>query len=422
MECKIDVFISCAQEDEDLCSQLQMQLRILERNNLINIWHRGMINPGDEYEKERDEHLHEAHIILLLVSQYFVNADDCYQVEMERAMRKHYSGETRVIPILLRPMNWEVMEFAQLQVLPTNKRPITSWPDRYEAFSRVVEGIRKVIEELRPPSFTETTNNSRLYNSLVRLDYKEQMGMFQHFKNEKRQIGAFLVHGAPSHGQGWLVNRLVMSLPNNTSALCFNFGFERKASGRSLRDLWSGLARWVGLKYPSIPIGPYSSREIVGFQQEIIKRVYELWQRQTVVLTLGKLHEVVEAQYINKFMQEFWLPLAGMASSNPRPVSKYYLLMFLVDNADYVDKWNLQSATQFDQARDPSVLVRLQKLTQFSHRVLDDWIEFEVDTLPADLTAQNILDNSENGIPEFVLDHICGLFGCEWHELVKYRV
>lgn len=427
MEVKLNIFISCAQEDEELRNQLQMQLRILERLNLISIWHKGKINPGEEPEKERNTRLDKAHIILLLTSQHFVDADDCYGIEMMRAMGLHDSGKAHVIPILLRPFDWESTEFARLQVLPMNKKPVTSWSDRNEALSHIAEGIRKVVEELQKSQqaysiVEEIVDSNRLYNTLVRLDYREQVRVFQQFKNEKRQVGAFLIHGAPSYGQGWLLNRLIKQLPNSSAALDFKFSFERKACGRSLKDLWSELAKWVGLKNLPYSMAPYSQQEVINWRQEIVKRVHGLWQRNTVILILSKLHEMGDDQYINKFLEEFWLPLTAMAQKTLSQSPKHYLLMFLVDTADCVNTWNVSVAKQLDQSWEPCVPIKLEKLSRFSRDVLDSWIGYEVDTLPANLTAHDILDNSEDGIPEFVLDHVCGLFGYDWPELVKYRV
>ncbi len=56
----------------------------------------------------------------------------------------------RVIPILLRPVEWELANFGVLEILPQNKKPIISWTSRDEAFLEVAKGIRKAIETLPP--------------------------------------------------------------------------------------------------------------------------------------------------------------------------------------------------------------------------------------------------------------------------------
>lgn len=69
---------------------------------------------------------------------------------MKQAMERHERGESRVIPIILRPVYWQKAPFGKLQALPTDARPVTSskWHTQDEAFFDVAEGIRVAIEEL----------------------------------------------------------------------------------------------------------------------------------------------------------------------------------------------------------------------------------------------------------------------------------
>ena len=75
--------------------------------------------------------------------------DTCYHLEIQRAIERHQSGEARVIPILLRPVDWQGSLDRQLDVLPKNHQPVTTWPDPDEAFQEIAGGIRQVAMELR---------------------------------------------------------------------------------------------------------------------------------------------------------------------------------------------------------------------------------------------------------------------------------
>ena len=57
--------------------------------------------------------------------------------------QQYQTGEARVIPILLRPVDWVYAPFSQLEVLPKNHQPVTSshWPNQDEAFREIAEGI-----------------------------------------------------------------------------------------------------------------------------------------------------------------------------------------------------------------------------------------------------------------------------------------
>lgn len=67
---------------------------------------------------------------------------------MKRALERQEAGEARVVPILVRPMDWTGAPFAHLQALPTDAKPITSWRNKETALADVAAGLRHVIEEL----------------------------------------------------------------------------------------------------------------------------------------------------------------------------------------------------------------------------------------------------------------------------------
>jgi hypothetical protein len=87
---------------------------------------------------------------LLLVSHNFLGSDYGYDIEMNRAMQRHESGDARVIPVILRPCDWTEAPFAKQQALPTDSKPIVSWKDQNEVFATVAKRIRDVVKEIRP--------------------------------------------------------------------------------------------------------------------------------------------------------------------------------------------------------------------------------------------------------------------------------
>jgi hypothetical protein len=134
-----------------LRDELEKHLAVLQRQGVITSWHDRKIGAGSEWEKQIDTHLDTAHLILLLISADFLASDYCYDVELKRAMERHEAGQARVIPIILRNVDWQGAPFGALQALPINARPITSWENRDDAFADVARGIRAAIEEFTNP-------------------------------------------------------------------------------------------------------------------------------------------------------------------------------------------------------------------------------------------------------------------------------
>src|SRR6266571_7916163 len=144
----VEVFYSYAHEDASWLNELEKHLSLLRRQGLLTAWHDRHILPGADWAQAIDEHLERASIILLLISADFLASDYCYGLEMRRALERHQANEARVIPILLRSVDWKDAPFAYLQALPTDAKPITSWRNRDAAFRDVAAGIRRVIEDL----------------------------------------------------------------------------------------------------------------------------------------------------------------------------------------------------------------------------------------------------------------------------------
>jgi O-acetyl-ADP-ribose deacetylase (regulator of RNase III) len=144
----IEVFISYAHEDETLRQRLGKALSSLRREGLITDWHDREITAGSEWSTEIDQHLDSARVILVLLSFDFFASDYCYGFEMTRALERHRAGDARVIPVVLRAVDWTHSPLGKLQALPKDGKPVTSWPDQDSAFLDVTEGIRAALRQL----------------------------------------------------------------------------------------------------------------------------------------------------------------------------------------------------------------------------------------------------------------------------------
>jgi hypothetical protein len=146
----VEIFFSYSHKDEGLRNELEKHLSVLRRQGVIEIWTDHRIGPGDEIDGEIDRHLESADIILLLVSSDFLNSDYCYDIEMKRAMERHERGEARVIPIILRPCDWQTAPFGGLNALPADSKPVTKHQSLDDAFLEVARAIRGIAQHLRP--------------------------------------------------------------------------------------------------------------------------------------------------------------------------------------------------------------------------------------------------------------------------------
>jgi tetratricopeptide (TPR) repeat protein len=145
---EIKLFYCYAREDKSMRDELEKHLSNLKRQYHLTNWNDREILPGENWTQAIDKHLNTAHLVLLLISPDFMASDYCYGKEMSKALEREKAGNCRVIPIHLRPTDWEGAPFSHLQMLPTDARPVTSWIDRDSAFWDIAKEIRKALKEL----------------------------------------------------------------------------------------------------------------------------------------------------------------------------------------------------------------------------------------------------------------------------------
>ncbi|ABA23420.1 hypothetical protein Ava_3815 [Trichormus variabilis ATCC 29413] len=152
----VKIFYCCSDsaKDEEMLQKLENHLSASKWEGLSTSWHRKMISPGKEWEKEIDTNLKTADIILVLISSEFTASDYHWNVLAKQAMKQHKAKTSRVITILLRPVDdyWKIA-FPNVKVLPKGGKPITEWRPYDKAFADIATGIREVVEELTDSTF-----------------------------------------------------------------------------------------------------------------------------------------------------------------------------------------------------------------------------------------------------------------------------
>jgi hypothetical protein len=190
----VEVFFSYSHRDDDLRQSLLTHLALLKREGLILPWHDRQIDAGDDWEGEIDGHLETAQIVLLLVSPDFIASDYSYDREMKRALERHERGECRVIPIILRPVDWRTAPFSKLQALPRDGKPVTSWTNKDEAFVDVARGIRAVISGLPAPAPEDPADDG--VNPFGQIMAIREPSLFVGRESELRVLRALLTRGS----------------------------------------------------------------------------------------------------------------------------------------------------------------------------------------------------------------------------------
>lgn len=140
----LHVFMSYSHADENLRDELEKHLAGLRRQGVITTWHDRRIGPGEDLHGQINAQLNTADIVLLLVSPDFLDSDYCFDLEMTRAMERHEQGDARVIPVILRPCDWQGAPFGNLRAVPADGKPVVQHATLDEGLLEVAQAIREV--------------------------------------------------------------------------------------------------------------------------------------------------------------------------------------------------------------------------------------------------------------------------------------
>lgn len=141
------VFFSYSHDDEQYRDQLEKHLAALKHQGLIESWHDRRILAGSDFDNEIDAQLERADVILLLVSASFIDSRYCYGIEMRRALERHNQGLAQVIPVIVRPCDWQSTPLRGLLAAPRDGKAITTWANFDEAYADVARQVRAVVEK-----------------------------------------------------------------------------------------------------------------------------------------------------------------------------------------------------------------------------------------------------------------------------------
>jgi hypothetical protein len=147
---KLKVFCSYSHKDAKLLDKLDAHMSSLRTSLAVDTWKDGMIKAGSDWRKEIMASLEIADVILLLISSDFLRSDFCQSIELRRAIERHETDRTLIIPILVRPCDIKGTVLEKFQCIPKGAKPVTEWANRDRAFVDIVERIRTALSDFQP--------------------------------------------------------------------------------------------------------------------------------------------------------------------------------------------------------------------------------------------------------------------------------
>jgi len=117
------VFVSYSHQDEGWKDRLVQHLRVLELEDVLEVWDDRRIVAGDVWQAEIEAALARAGLALLLISVDFLTSQFIRGVEVPRLLARE---GVRVIPVFVRPCPWKAVEWlAAIEGRPRGGRALS---------------------------------------------------------------------------------------------------------------------------------------------------------------------------------------------------------------------------------------------------------------------------------------------------------
>src|SRR5688572_26425502 len=153
MSIPINIFIIYAREDIEIKQRLLLHLNPLKNAFNAVIWHDGLIEAGQEWRPHVESRLEQTDLFILLVSVDFMNSEFINQVEFKHAIDRHKAKKSIVVPVIINYCQWDIdipfkeydFNLNELQVLPSEGKPIGDWKTPEQAYNNIAAGIRAVL-------------------------------------------------------------------------------------------------------------------------------------------------------------------------------------------------------------------------------------------------------------------------------------
>lgn len=261
----------------------------------------------------------------------------------------------------------------------------------------------------------------QLFESLLKIDFKDQekyvTEAIELQRMRQRRKVAFLVNGyGKRYGQAIFIERLLRKLPE--------FQNLRKIQTK-LDNITEISDFWKQITPEFIGSSGSISMSLEEIKQQVREKISICLQSQNLIF-IFHIHDHCFPEILTDLIIEFWQPIVYEINH-----SDNYLGMFLVDyQGRCVNSLGVHLASDYeDEHRYPKFPLFLNRIGHFTREHLEEWLENDQKIrheLLSSTSQRNFVDQllqeSQWGIPELVYRNICSYFDVSWEEIDQCQI
>jgi hypothetical protein len=138
------------------------------------------------------------------------------------------------------------------------------------------------------------------------------------------------------------------------------------------------------------------------------------------VVLRASLGPATTADLLEAFLHQFWQPLVAQVCATTGTVGRNKLLLLLIDEGERHEGWPPFPVACKAETWHAGIPINLPRLERIPRPVIELWLSSEageiLELMPFDVVAERIDRFGNGGIPEYVFDAFCWLYGSRWRD------
>lgn len=156
------IFISYSHKDEELKKQFETHLSGLKMQKIIDVWDDRQVLIGEKWDKKIKEKLFDSEIVFFLISSDFLSSEYINDIEIKETIIRHDKNEVIIVPVFLRPCDFESSCLSRFQGVPRDAKFITLSDNLDASFLSVIQELKKIILDFKKSDIMPSVVESKL--------------------------------------------------------------------------------------------------------------------------------------------------------------------------------------------------------------------------------------------------------------------